>query len=488
MNERVIERAYTFDDLLLLPAESNVLPDEVNTSTRLTKKIVLHIPLMSAAMDTVTESQLAICIAREGGIGIIHKNLTFAEQAAQVSKVKRSESGIITDPITVNANDTVQKVLELTEECNISGLPVTEGKKLVGIVTKRDLRFETNFDLPVREVMTGGSENLVTVTDSITSEKAKQLLHKHRIEKLLRVNKDFELTGLITKKDIEKTKKYPNASKDESGRLLVGGAIGVGIDTNERSEALVAAGVDVLVLDTAHGHSRNVLKKLRSVKEQFPHIDVIAGNIATAAAAESLIDAGADAIKVGIGPGSICTTRIVSGIGVPQMSAIFNCCEVAKKTETPVIADGGIKYSGDVVKAIAGGASVVMVGSVFAGTDESPGKVIHYQGRHYKQYRGMGSIGAMKEGSKDRYFQEAQDNQKLVPEGIEGRVPYKGPLSTMIYQLVGGLKSGMGYTGCGSIAELRTKTRFVAISPAGLNESHVHDVYITEEAPNYRAF
>jgi IMP dehydrogenase len=488
MNEKIVERAFTFDDLLLLPAESNVLPNEVDTSTQLTSRVKLHIPLMSSAMDTVTESQLAICMAQEGGIGIIHKNLTFEEQAIQVSKVKRSESGIITDPVTVHPTDTVQTVLDLMSEYNISGLPVTEGKKLVGILTNRDLRFETNFKLPVSEVMTCGVDKLVTVTDSISPAEAKKLLHKHRIEKLLRVNKNYELTGLITKKDIEKTRKFPNASKDESGRLLVGGAIGVGTDTNVRTEALVAAGVDILVLDTAHGHSQNVIKKLKSVKAQFPHIDVIAGNIATAAAAEALIAAGANAIKVGIGPGSICTTRIVSGIGVPQMTAIFNCAEAAKKHNIPIIADGGIKFSGDVVKSIAGGASVVMAGSMFAGTDESPGQVIHYQGRRYKQYRGMGSIGAMKEGSKDRYFQEGQDSKKLVPEGIEGRVPYKGPLSTIIYQLIGGLRSGMGYTGCASIEELKTKAQFVSISPAGLKESHVHDVYVTEEAPNYRAF
>ena len=488
IKNKIVERAYTFDDLLLLPAESNTLPNDVSTKTRLTDKIKLHIPLMSAAMDTVTESKLAICMAQEGGIGIIHKNLTFEEQAREISKVKRSESGIIIDPICVSPTDTVQKALDLMRETNISGLPVTEGTRLVGILTNRDLRFETNFDQPVAEVMTSG-EKLVTVTDTITPEGAKQLLHKHRIEKLLRVNEKYELTGLITKKDIEKARLYPFASKDSSGRLLVGGAIGVGIDANERSEALVAAGVDLLVLDTAHGHSQNVIKKLKSVKAQFPNIDIVAGNVATAAATEALFDAGADAVKVGIGPGSICTTRIIAGIGVPQLTAVFNCSEVAKKYNKSIIADGGIKYSGDVVKAIAGGASVIMAGSMFAGTDESPGEVIHYQGRRYKQYRGMGSIGAMKEGSKDRYFQEGQDdNKKLVPEGIEGRVPYKGTLTNIIYQLIGGLRSGMGYTGCATIEELQAKAQFVEISAAGLKESHVHDVYVTEEAPNYRAF
>ncbi len=488
MNDRIVEKAYTFDDMLLLPAESNVLPAETDTCTKLTNRIGLRIPLVSAAMDTVTESQLAVCMAQEGGIGIIHKNLTIEEQAEQVGSVKRSESGIITDPITVHPNDTVGKVLDLMRDHDISGLPVTEGKRLVGIVTNRDLRFETNLALPVSEVMTGGPEKLVTVSDRITLNEAKKLLHEHRIEKLPRINENFELTGLITIKDIEKARQFPHASKDSSGRLLVGGAIGIGADANERSEALVSAGVDVLVLDTAHGHSQNVLKKLRSLKAQLPHIDVIAGNIATADAAEALIQAGADAIKVGIGPGSICTTRVVSGIGVPQMTAIFNCSRIARKTDTPVIADGGIKYSGDIVKALAGGASVAMTGSVFAGTDESPGQIVHYQGRRYKQYRGMGSLGAMKKGSRDRYFQEDQEGQKLVPEGIEGRVSYKGPLATILQQLVGGLQSGMGYVGCANIRELQSKTRFVVISPAGLKESHVHDVYITEEAPNYRAF
>ena len=488
MNEKIVEKAYTFDDLLLLPAESDTLPDEMDTKSQLTRNIDLYIPLVSAAIDTVTESRLAISMAQEGGIGIIHKNMTFEEQATQVGKVKRSENGVIADPITVRPNDAVQTVLDLMKGHNISGLPVTEGKKLVGIVTNRDLRFETNYSLPVSAVMTGGPERLVTVTESITLEEAKRLLHTHRIEKLPRVNQDFELTGLITIKDIEKARQFPNASKDSSGRLLVGGAIGVGTDTNERSEALVGAGVDVLVLDTAHGHSRNVLKKLQSVKAQFPHIEVIAGNIATGEAAEALIQAGADAVKVGIGPGSICTTRVVSGIGVPQMTAIFNCVRIARKTDTPLIADGGIKYSGDIVKAIAGGAATVMAGSMFAGTEESPGLIVHYQGRRYKQYRGMGSIGAMKKGSRDRYFQEGQDSQKLVPEGIEGRVSYKGPLTSILHQLVGGLRSGMGYAGCRNIRELQTKAKFVVISPAGLKESHVHDVYITEEAPNYRAY
>ncbi len=484
--DRIIEKGLTFDDLLLLPGKSDVLPSEVNTSSQFTRNIRLETPLVSAAMDTVTESRLAIAMAQDGGIGIIHKNMSVDAQADEVDKVKRSESGLITDPITVKPDDKVEWAIQLMRKYNISGLPVTEGKTLVGIVTNRDLRFETNFEQPISEIMTKGRENLVTVKDGITSEEAKRLLHKHRIEKLLRINDNYELTGLLTIKDIEKKQKYPKASQDSSGRLLVGAAVGVGSDLDDRAAALIGAGVDVLVVDTAHGHSNNVIKTVERLKKQYPELELIAGNVGTAAATEALIKAGADAVKVGIGPGSICTTRVVSGVGVPQMTAIFNCSKTANKYKTPIIADGGIKFSGDIVKAIAGGASTVMLGSILAGTGESPGQVILFQGRRYKQYRGMGSLGAMKEGSKDRYFQEGQEASKLVPEGIEGRVPYKGPLGETIYQLMGGLCSGMGYTGCESITELQTKSEFIKISPAGLTESHVHDVYITEEAPNYK--
>ncbi|MCP4295486.1 MAG: IMP dehydrogenase [Proteobacteria bacterium] len=485
-NDRISEEGLTFDDLLLLPAKSDVIPSDVSTTTRLSRGIELNIPIVSAAMDTVTEANAAISMAQEGGIGIIHKNLNPQEQANQVNKVKRSESGLITDPIFLRPEDTVQDALDLMEKYHISGFPVLDGKTLVGILTNRDLRFETHFDQPVKNLMTKGRENLVTVSKGITLEESKRILHKHRIEKLLRVNSEYELTGLITIKDIEKARKYPTASKDEAGRLLVGGAIGIGSDATERAEALVEAEVDVIVIDTAHGHSSNVLKSIKDIRAKFPHIQLIGGNIATADAAEELIKAGVDGVKVGIGPGSICTTRVISGIGVPQMSAIFNCARVAKKHGVPVIADGGIKHSGDLVKAIAGGASCVMLGSMLAGMDESPGEVILFQGRRYKQYRGMGSLSAMKDGSKDRYFQESTSDMKLVPEGIEGRVAYKGALSETIYQMVGGLRSGMGYTGSTTIEELKTKTEFVKISNAGLKESHVHDVYITEEAPNYR--
>ncbi|MBU2512504.1 IMP dehydrogenase [bacterium] len=483
---RIIEKALTFDDLLLLPRKSNILPSQVDTSTQLTKSIKLQIPLISSAMDTVTEAQLAIAIAQEGGLGIIHKNLSIEEQAREIDRVKRSESGLITDPVTIRPNDTVEWALTLMKRYNISGLPVTENKTLVGIVTNRDLRFETNFDQPISNVMTKGRDRLVTVKDGITTEEAKRLLHKHRIEKLLRINDNYELTGLITIKDIEKKQRFPKASKDSSGRLLVGAAIGVSTDLDDRAKALVEAGADVLVIDTAHGHSDNVLKAVEKMKSTYPDVQLIAGNVGTAEATEFLIKAGADCVKIGIGPGSICTTRVVSGIGVPQMTAIFNCSEAANKYGIPIIADGGVKFSGDIVKAIAGGASTVMLGSILAGTAESPGQVILFQGRRYKQYRGMGSLGAMKKGSKDRYFQEGQEASKLVPEGIEGRVPYKGPVRETIYQLMGGLCSGMGYTGCQTINELQTKTSFVQISSAGLTESHVHDVYITEEAPNYK--
>jgi IMP dehydrogenase len=483
---RIIEKGLTFDDLLLLPGKSDFLPSEVDTGTWLTRSIKLETPLISAAMDTVTESKLAIAMAQEGGIGIIHKNMPPEIQAKNVDMVKRSESGLIADPITIKPDDKVEWALSQMKEFNISGLPVTEGKKLVGIVTNRDLRFETNFDQPISNVMTKGQDKLVTFKDRIRPEDAKRLLHEHRIEKLLRINDNYELTGLLTIKDIEKKQRYPKASQDASGRLLVGAAVGVGSDLEVRVEKLVSAHVDVLVVDTAHGHSSNVVNTVKKLKTLYPDTALIAGNVGTAEATEALIKAGADAIKVGIGPGSICTTRVISGVGVPQMTAIFNCSAMANKYDIPIIADGGVKFSGDIVKAIAGGASMVMLGSILAGTEESPGQVILFQGRRYKQYRGMGSIGAMKEGSKDRYFQEGQENSKLVPEGIEGRVPFKGPVRETIYQLVGGLCSGMGYTGCKTLHELQTNSTFIQISPAGLTESHVHDVYITEEAPNYK--
>jgi len=485
-NKQIIGQGLTFDDVLLLPQKSNVLPSDVDTSTQLSRNIMLHTPLVSAAMDTVTEARLAIGMAQEGAIGIIHKNMSVEEQARQVGLVKRSESGMITDPITVKPDDTVEHATMLMKRNNISGLPVTDGRQLVGILTNRDLRFETNFSQPVSNVMTKGRDRLITVSEGITPDEAKQLLHQHRIEKLLRVNENYELTGLLTIKDINKKQQFPLASKDSSGRLLVGAAVGPSNDFQDRVTALIAADADVIVIDTAHGHSDNVTNAVRAFKAQYPDKELIAGNVATAAATEDLITAGVDAVKVGIGPGSICTTRVVSGIGVPQMTAIFNCAAVGHKHGIPIIADGGIKFSGDVVKALAGGASTVMLGSMLAGTTESPGQVILFQGRRYKQYRGMGSIGAMKDGSKDRYFQEDQEASKLVPEGIEGRVPYKGKLNETIYQMVGGLRSGMGYTGSASLKELRENPEFIQISSAGLQESHVHDVYITEEAPNYK--
>lgn len=485
-NERIIREGLTFDDLLLLPGKSNFLPSEADISSQFTREIRLHTPLISSAMDTVTESELAICMAQEGGIGIIHKNMSIQEQSSQIDQVKRSESGLITDPITIKPDDTVEYATILMKRFSISGLPVTEGKTLVGIITNRDIRFVTNFSQPVSNMMTQGRDKLVTFSDGIDIEEAKILLHQHRIEKLLRVNENFELTGLLTIKDINKKQQYPGASQDPSGRLLVGAAIGPGQDLFDRADALIAVHVDVLVLDTAHGHSDNVIKAAKELRSRYPQVQLIAGNVATAEATQELIKAGVDAVKVGIGPGSICTTRVVSGIGVPQMTAIFDCSEVAKKHQVPIIADGGIKYSGDIVKALAGGASTVMLGSMLAGTTESPGQIILYQGRRYKQYRGMGSIGAMKKGSKDRYFQEDKEASKLVPEGIEGRVPYKGSLRDTIYQMIGGLRSGMGYTGCKNLQELSEKSHFIKISPAGLKESHVHDVFITEEAPNYK--
>ncbi|MDT8445711.1 MAG: IMP dehydrogenase [bacterium] len=485
--ERIIEQGLTFDDLLLVPAASSVLPSEVDITSYLTREIRLNVPLVSSAMDTVTESRMAIAMAQEGGIGIIHKNFTAQAQAKHVDRVKRSEAGTITDPITIGPQDTVGKVLQMMNDYGFSGFPVLEGDRLVGILTNRDIRFETDLTMPVASLMTPKAK-LVTVNEGISLDEAKHLLHAHRIEKLLRVNERFELTGLITIKDIEKAKKFPRATKDDKGRLVCGAAVGVGADLSERADALVKAGVDVLVIDTAHGHSLGVLKAVERIRGDFKNVQIIAGNVATAAATEDLIKAGADAVKVGIGPGSICTTRVVAGIGVPQMTAVFNCAEAAAKHGVPIIADGGIKFSGDMVKALAGGAQSVMIGSMLAGTDESPGDIVLFQGRRYKQYRGMGSLGAMKEGSKDRYFQEGLDEMKLVPEGIEGRVPYKGPLAETLHQMVGGLRAGMGYTGSKDIAALRNDTKFVQITSASLKESHVHDVFITEEAPNYRSY
>ncbi|MFU8818872.1 MAG: IMP dehydrogenase [Desulfurivibrio sp.] len=479
-----LETAYTFDDLLLVPAASEVLPSAVSLTTRLTRNIALNIPLMSAAMDSVTEHRTAITMAREGGIGIIHKNMSIDEQTKEVRKVKKSESGMVIDPITVEEDRTVREVNEIVQYNHISGVPVLRNGKLVGIVTNRDLRFVTDENLKVRDVMT--SKNLVTARPGITLEQSKALLHEHRIEKLLVVDEAGVLQGLITIKDIEKLRRYPLAAKDDLGRLRVGAAIGVNTPLAD-IEQLVAVGVDVVVLDSAHGHSRNILDALRRIKEAFPELPVIAGNVATAEGTEALIKAGADCVKVGVGPGSICTTRIVAGVGVPQLSAIHNCAVVADRYDIPIIADGGIKFSGELTKAIGVGASVIMIGSLFAGTDESPGETFLYQGRTYKGYRGMGSLGAMQKGSCDRYFQDNTENQaKLVPEGIEGKVPYRGPLSTMIYQLMGGLRSGMGYVGAAGIDELRKKAKFVRITQAGLKESHVHDVIITKEAPNYR--
>ncbi len=484
MKSKEILTGFTFDDVLIQPNYSNVLPNQVDLSTWLTKDIKLNTPLLSAAMDSVTESKTAICMAREGGIGIIHKNMSIASQALEVDKVKKSESGMIVDPITMAPEHKVHEVLAVMEKYRISGVPIVDGDQLVGIVTNRDLRFETRMDRVLRDIMT--KDNLVTVTKGISMDEAKVLLHAHRIEKLLVVDEKNRLEGLITIKDIEKTRKYPDSCKDSMGRLRVGAAVGVAGDREARIEALLKAGVDAIVIDTAHGHSQGVLDAVVATRKTFD-CQLIVGNVATAGGAEALIKAGADAIKIGIGPGSICTTRIVAGIGVPQVSALLDCNEVAEKYGIPMIADGGIKFSGDVVKAIASGAQTVMIGSLFAGTEESPGETILYQGRSYKLYRGMGSLGAMQSGSKDRYFQDGIDDQKkLVPEGIEGRVPYKGHLSSSIYQLLGGLRSGMGYAGCANIEELRHDARMTRITPAGLRESHVHDVIITKEAPNYR--
>ena len=484
---RISEESLTFDDVLLLPAYSSVLPRDVDLRTRLTREIELNIPILSAAMDTVTESRLAIALAQEGGLGIVHKNMTVEQQANEVRRVKKFESGVIKDPITVSPSTSIRDVLELTHAQNISGVPVVDNGKLVGIVTNRDTRFENRFDAPVSSIMTG-EDKLVTVHEGAERKEVLRLLHEHRIEKVLVVDDNFQLRGLITVKDIQKASDKPNACKDSQGRLRVGAAVGVGEGTDERVAALVNAEVDVIVVDTAHGHSQGVLDRVRWVKQHFPDMQVIGGNIATADAAEALVKAGADAVKVGIGPGSICTTRIVAGVGVPQISAVSNVAKALNKKGIPLIADGGIRYSGDVAKAVVAGAHVIMVGSMFAGTEEAPGEVELFQGRSYKSYRGMGSLGAMggNQGSSDRYFQENSDADKLVPEGIEGRVPYKGPLQPVIHQLLGGLRSSMGYTGCATMDDMRTKPEFIRVTSAGMKESHVHDVQITKEAPNYR--
>jgi IMP dehydrogenase len=483
---RIVQEALTFDDVLLVPAHSTVLPRDVDLSTPLTGSIRLKIPLLSAAMDTVTESRAAICLAQEGGLGIIHKNLSPERQAEEVLRVKKFESGVITNPITVSPGATIGEVLALTEAHNISGVPVVDGENLVGIVTHRDLRFESRYDEPVSAIMTA-RDKLVTVPEGTANDEILRLMHQHRIEKVLVVDAGFGLKGLITVKDIQKSTEHPNSAKDANGRLLVGAAVGVGEGTDERVAALVDAGVDVLVVDTAHGHSQGVIDRVAWIKKHHAGVGVIGGNIATAAAARALADAGADAVKVGIGPGSICTTRMVAGVGVPQISAVANVVEALEGTGVNVIADGGIRFSGDIAKAIAAGAHAIMIGSLLAGTDESPGEVEIYQGRSYKTYRGMGSLGAMQQGSSDRYFQEGTKKvEKLVPEGVEGRVPYKGPMVNIIHQLMGGVRSSMGYTGCANLEEMRTKTEFVRITNAGVTESHVHDVSIVKEAPNYQ--
>ena len=483
---KIVQEALTFDDVLLIPAHSLVLPGEIDLRTRLTASLQLNLPLLSAAMDTVTAARLAIAMAQEGGIGIIHKNMSVVDQAAEVRKVKRFESGVVLDPITITPDTTIREVRELTAKHGISGLPVVDRDGLVGIVTKRDIRFDTREDEPVASIMTP-RERLVTVPVNAPREDAVAKLHQHRIEKVLVVNEDFDLRGMITVKDIRRARDYPLACKDSQQRLVSGAAIGVGADTDARAAALVEAGVDVIVVDTAHGHSQSVIDRVEKTRKDYPDIQIIAGNIATADAARALVDVGADGLKVGIGPGSICTTRIVAGVGVPQISAIDNVAEAVSNDNIPVIADGGIRFSGDIAKAIAAGASSVMVGSLLAGTEEAPGEVELYQGRSYKSYRGMGSVGAMQQGSSDRYFQdEVESERKLVPEGIEGRVPYKGPLSAVIHQLVGGLRSGMGYCGCEDVEMMRSKSGFVRVSSAGMRESHVHDVQITREPPNYR--
>ncbi len=482
---KVVQKALTFDDVLLVPAHSTILPRDVTLKTRLTRGISLNIPLLSAAMDTVTESRLAIALAQEGGIGIIHKNMSSRAQAMEVAKVKRFESGVVKDPITISRDMSVRHVLDLTRQHKISGLPVVDGNRVVGIITNRDLRFETNLDQPIRNIMTP-RDRLVTVKEGASREEAMALMHKHRLERVLVVDDNFELRGLITVKDILKSSEHPLACKDDLGRLRVGAAIGVGEGSEERAEALIEAGVDVLVVDTAHGHSQGVLDRVKWVKKQYPKTQVIGGNIATAAAAKALLDHGADGVKVGIGPGSICTTRIVAGVGVPQVTAIQNVSDALKGTGIPMIADGGVRFSGDISKAIAAGADCVMLGGLFAGTEEAPGEIELFQGRSYKSYRGMGSLGAMQQGSSDRYFQEAEMNSdKLVPEGVEGRVPYKGSVLAVIHQLMGGLRASMGYLGCGTITQMRERAEFVEITSSGIKESHVHDVQITKEAPNY---
>jgi len=487
---RLLGKALTFDDVLLVPAFSEVLPKDTSLATRLSRNITLNLPLVSAAMDTVTEARLAIAIAQEGGIGIVHKNLTPKQQAAEVAKVKRYESGVLRDPVVITPTHTVRQVMDLSDQLGVSGFPVVDGGKVVGIVTGRDLRFETRYAVPVSQIMTP-RERLITVPEGTTPEQAKALLNKHKLERLLVINDAFELKGLITVKDITKQTSFPNAARDASGRLRVGAAVGVGEGTEERVEALVKAGVDAIVVDTAHGHSKGVIERVRWVKQKYPQVDVIGGNIATGAAALALAEAGADAVKVGIGPGSICTTRIVAGVGVPQITAIDNVATALRGSGIPLIADGGVRYSGDIAKAIAAGASSVMMGGMFAGTEEAPGEILLYQGRSYKSYRGMGSIGAMQQGSADRYFQEATTGNpnadKLVPEGIEGRVPYKGSVVAIVFQLAGGVRASMGYCGCATIEDMKSRAEFVQITAAGMRESHVHDVQITKEAPNYRA-
>ncbi|WP_423453771.1 IMP dehydrogenase [Ottowia sp. VDI28] len=487
---RLLGNALTFDDVLLVPAFSQVLPKDVNLSAQFTRNIRLNLPLVSAAMDTVTEARLAIAIAQEGGIGIVHKNLTAQEQAVQVSKVKRYESGVLRDPVVITPEHTVLQVMQLSDELDISGFPVIDQGRVVGIVTGRDLRFETRYDVPVRDIMTP-RERLITVQEGTSHEEAKRLLNKHKLERLLMIDSQDRLKGLITVKDITKQTTFPNAARDANGRLRVGAAVGVGEGTEERVDALVKAGVDALVVDTAHGHSQGVIERVRWVKKNYPDVQVIGGNIATGAAARALVEAGADGVKVGIGPGSICTTRIVAGVGVPQITAIDNVSTALEGTGVPLIADGGVRYSGDIAKAIAAGASTVMMGGMFAGTEEAPGEIVLFQGRSYKSYRGMGSIGAMQQGSADRYFQESSSGNpnadKLVPEGIEGRVPYKGSVVAIMFQMAGGLRASMGYCGCATIEDMRTKAEFVQITAAGIRESHVHDVQITKEAPNYRA-
>ncbi len=484
---RIRAKALTFDDVLLVPGYSQVLPRDVDLSTRLTRHVSLRLPLLSAPMDTVTESRLAIAMAQAGGVGVIHKNLTAKEQAREVARVKRYESGVVKDPITVSPDATVREVMAITTDHKISGLPVVQGKRLMGIVTNRDLRFEANLDQSVTAIMTP-ADRLVTVREGASIEEAKTLMHKHRLERVLVVNDDFELRGLITVKDILKSTEHPNACKDEQGRLRVGAAVGVGEGTEERVEALLRAGADFIVVDTAHGHSRGVLDRVTWVKKNYPSSQVVGGNIASAEAAKALVDAGADAVKVGIGPGSICTTRMVAGVGVPQITAVDFVANAIHASGVGIIADGGIRYSGDIIKALAAGADCVMLGGLFAGTEEAPGEVVLFQGRSYKSYRGMGSLGAMQAGSRDRYFQDAENNaEKLVPEGIEGRVPYKGPVGSVVHQLEGGIRSGMGYCGCTTLAELHARAEFVQITGAGIRESHVHDVHITKEAPNYHA-